>query len=138
MTVKTKVYLDYIPFLILIVSAVILLIKVNSSDILLRWKHYVGILFLIIIAILFYVRHLFGVLFLGLTLIIGLIGLLSYSPVITTTSFGFGSGGEGSIYLLRFQPVFLLWLILYFILSGRHFVGIASNKYWKEVRNRER
>jgi hypothetical protein len=138
MSAKTKKLLDYIPFLILVVSTIILLIRVSNSEILLVWQHYTGIIFLLVNAIVFYIRHLFGVLFLGFMLLIGLIGLLSYSPAITTTSFGFGSGEDGSITLLRFQPIFLLWLTIYFIVSGRYFVGIASSKYWQEVRNKER
>ena len=138
MSAKTKKLLDYIPFLILVVSTIILSIRVSNSEILLVWQHYTGIIFLLVNAIVFYIRHLFGVLFLGFTLLIGLIGLLSYSPAITTTSFGFGSGEDGSITLLRFQPIFLLWLTIYFIVSGGYFVGIASSKYWQEVRNKER
>ena len=138
MSAKTKKLLDYIPFLILVVSTIILLLRVSNSEMLLVWKHYLGIMLLITIAVLFYIRHLFGVLFLGFTLLTGLIGLLSYSPAITTTSFGLGIGEEGSITLLRFQPIFLLWLTIYFILSGKYFVGIASSKYWREVKNKER
>jgi hypothetical protein len=132
-----KKYLDYIPLIILLISAVILIWTVATSDILLVWKHYIGLTFLVITPVLFYLRHLYGVLFLGLTLFVGLLGLLSFSPAITTTSFGLGNSEEG-ITLLRFQPIFLLWIVIYFVISGRYFVGIASKKYWEEVKNNER
>jgi hypothetical protein len=135
---KFKIYLDYIPLLILLGSALYLLWIIASSDIMLVWKHYVGIAFLVLTILLFFVRHLFGVLCLGLTLLIGVTGFLSYSPAITTTTFWFGDGGNNSITLLKFQPVFVLWIILYFIVSGRHFTGILSKEYWVEVKNKQR
>jgi hypothetical protein len=137
MTNKIKTYLDFVPLIILFISAVFLIWAVSTSAILLTWEHYLGLTFLTIAVVLFFVRHLYGVLFVGLTLIVGLIGLLSYSPEITTFYFGIGIK-EKQVTILRFQPIFLLWLIIYFVISGRHLVGIASRKYWVEVRNNER
>lgn len=135
---KIKTHLDYIQLLFLLASAGHLLWSAANSVVLLSWKHYVGLGLLIAIGISFYIKHLYGVLCLGLTLLLGLIGLLSYSPAITTTTFGWGNGDPDAVTLLRFQPIFLLWTIIYFVLSGRHFVGIASKKYWAEVRSKER
>jgi hypothetical protein len=95
------------------------------------------LIFLVVAVVLFYVKHLYGVLFIGVTLIVGLVGLLSYSPAITAYTFGVGNS-ENGVSVLRFQPIFLLWVVIYFVTSGRHFVGLASRKYWVEVRNNER
>jgi hypothetical protein len=135
---KFKIYLDYIPLLILLGSALYLLWTIANSDIMLVWKHYVGFAFLVLTILLFVVRHLFGVLCLGLTLLLGVTGLLSYSPAITITTFWFGDGGDNSLTLLKFQPVFVLWIILYFIVSGRHLTGVLSKEYWVEVKNKQR
>ncbi len=71
-----KVYFDYIPFIILIVSACTLIWTISTTDILLAWKHYLGLILRPIVAFLFYKKHLLGVLSLGLTLIVGLIGFI--------------------------------------------------------------
>jgi len=134
---KIRVYLDFIPLLILFISAAFLVRAAATSEILLQKRHYVGLIFLVLTTTLFFVRRLFGVLFLGLTLLLGLIGVLSYSPGIITTSFGFGDG-ENGVTLVRFQPIFLLWIVVYFTVSWRHIVGIGTRKYWNEVKNKER
>jgi hypothetical protein len=134
---KIKIYLDYLPFSILLVSAIILIRTVLTTNILLVTKHYIGFVFLIITAIFFFARHLYGVFFLGFTLFVGLCGILSFSPAITSTTFGLG-GSENGVTLMRFQPIFLLWLVIYFVVSGRYFVGIASRKYWVEVKKKSR
>ena len=134
---RIKIYLDYLPLIILLISVVVLIWTVSTSEIVLAGKHYIGLVFLAIAIVLFYIRHLYGVLFVGFTLIVGLVGLLSYSPAITTYSIGTGNV-ENGVTLLRIQPIFLVWLVIFFVVSGRHFVGIASRKYWNEVRNNER
>jgi hypothetical protein len=132
-----RIYLDYVPLLILMASAALLIWSVFNDGIVLNWKHYTGLILLVVCVILFLARHLYGVLFLGVTLVAGLIGLLSYSGAIRTISFGLGDTEDG-VTLLRFQPIFLLWLVIYFVVSGRHIVGIGTKKYWDEVKARQR
>jgi hypothetical protein len=134
---KIRTYLSYLPLLILLVSAAILIWTISSSDIVLTWKHYIGLVLLAIATVLFFIRHLYGVLLTAVILLLGLIGILSYSPAITMFSFGWGTPDKG-VTLLVFQPIFLLWTVIYCIVSGRHFVGIASREYWVEVRNGQR
>lgn len=131
---QIKTYLDYLPFFALVISAFVLLWTIATTDIVLVWKHYLGLVMLPIIVYLFYKRHLFGVLALAFTLFMGLLGLISYSPAITITSFGFGNNQDWSIDVIRFQPIFLLWLFIHFLISGRYYTGIASKKYWQEVK----
>ena len=89
---------------------------------------------LVIVSIGFLLNHKIGVLISGLTIILGLFGLLSFSPTITTTIFGIG---EQKITLLRFQPIFVLWATIHFILSGRYYVGIVNKKYWEDISSDE-
>ena len=133
MTRDIKRYLDYIPLIILIVSAILLILTAANSEIILVWRHYIALILLATTIILFFIRHLFGVLSLGVVLLFGLIGILSFSPAITTGSFEFGG-----FKLLSFQPIFLLWLVIYFIVCWRHIVGIGTTKYWNEVKNKAR
>jgi hypothetical protein len=130
---KVKKIFDYIPLAILLGSAMLLIWTAFSSDIELQWKHITGLFFLPIIAFAFWYRHKVGVLTLGFSLLIGLISLLSYSPAITTSTWFIGKTEEGQIPVFYGQPIFLLWLLLHFILSHRHYDGIVTKKYWKDL-----
>ena len=93
------------------------------------WKHIVGLLALPLIVLVFFRNHKAGVLVLGLTLCLGLFSLLSYNPVVTTFTLTVG----GNVPVFYGQPVFLLWLLLHFVVSGRYYVGILTRKYWEEL-----
>ena len=132
MNSSLRKYLDYIPLACLLVSAIILLWDVNQANVVLVWKHYVGLFLLLIVIVLVFIKHVFGMLSLGLTVLLGVIGLLSYSPAISVTTF-YHSGFGVNIPLLRFQPVFLIWATIHFVLSGRYYVGVLSKKYWQNL-----
>ncbi|MBN8704215.1 MAG: hypothetical protein J0M08_14235, partial [Bacteroidetes bacterium] len=131
---KIKSYLDLIPLLILTISAVILLWKYASGEGGLFWKHYLGLLLLPVNYLLFALRHKIGVLALGLTLFLGLFSLLSYSPAGNTTTL-YKEFGDAKLPFFYGQPIFLVWIIVHFILSARHYVGIATKKYWDGLIN---
>ena len=126
---KFKFLLDFVPLIIITIYAMLLIWKRLNGEILFQWKHLVGLLFLAINYFMFFWRHKIGVLSLGLTLLLGLLSLLSFSPAITTTTLYKGSGETG-IPIFYGQLIFLLWLLIHFIVSGRHYVGIATKKYW--------
>lgn len=129
---KFKYFLDFIPLVILAVSAIILLYKVASSNTVLVWKHIVALIVLPINFLLFWWRHKIGVIGLGFTLIMGMFSVLSFSPQITTTTFSLGK--EGSVIPIFYgQAIFLLWLLIHFVVSGRHYVGILVKKYWQNL-----
>lgn len=130
---KIKNVLDYFPLLILTFSAIILVWTVLTSDIVFMWKHIVGLCVLPIVFAAFWWRHKIGVLTLGLTLIVGLLSLLSYSPSVTTLTWTIGKSSDFQIPVFYGQKIFLLWLLLHFIVSGRHYVGILTNKYWQDI-----
>jgi len=137
MTTKTKRLLDYIPYSALIISAIFLVYSRINGEILFQIRHIIGLILIPIPFLLFNYRHKIGVLFLGFMLIIGLFGAISYSPAITTTTVGKGLSNGDSFTFLYFQPIFLLWICLHFIVSGRYYTGILSKKYWDNIKSDE-
>jgi len=131
---KIKFFLDFITLIVLTISAIILIWKVSTSETGLLWKHIVGLILLPINYALFFWRHKIGVLALGFTLLLGLFSILSYSTAITTTTIYKGSSDKG-FPIFYGQLIFLLWIALHFILSGRYYVGIATKKYWQGIIN---
>ncbi len=121
-------YLDYIPLIILFISSIVLLVKVVNQDYSLWWKNYIGFLMLAIIILTFVFKHQVGVLMLGLTLFLGLFNLITFNPLNETFSTGIGN-----VTLFKGNPIFLLWLIIYFVLSGRYYVGILTKAYWQNL-----
>jgi hypothetical protein len=130
---RVKNLLDFIPLIILTIAAIILVWTVVFTDTIFMWKHIVGLCFLPIIFLAFRWRHRVGVLLLGATLLVGLLSLLSYSPSVTTITWSIGASSDAQIPLFYGQPIFLLWLLIHFIVSGRHYVGIATKRYWQEL-----
>ena len=129
---KIKNLLDLVPLIILTVYSIVMLWTVSTTNILLQSEHYVGLTFLAITVGLFIVRHKLGVLSLGLTLLLGLFKVLSYSAVISFHSFGGSINGRSSPDI-KIQAIFLLWLLIHFIVSGRQYVGITTKKYWQDL-----
>jgi hypothetical protein len=132
-TEKIKNLLDFIPLIILTIYAVILVWTVLSFDTGFSWKHIVGLIILPINYILFWRRHKLGIIGLGLTLLLGLLSILSYSYSVTTSTFTVGKSEDFQIPVFYGQPIFLLWLLIHFIISGRHYFGIVTKKYWQEL-----
>lgn len=131
---KIKNILDFTPLLILTIPAIILIWTIATTDIVFLWKHIVGLILLPINYLLFFWRHKVGILGLGLTLLLGLLSLLSYSPATTTTTL-YKSMGDGNVPFFHGQIIFLLWIVVHLIVSGRHYVGIATKKYWNGLIN---
>lgn len=127
---KIKNFLDFIPLFILSITAIILIWTVSASNLRLFWKHNLGLVMLAVNYILFFWRHKVGVLFLGLTLLFGLVSLLSYNPTVATTTV-YTKIGDKEVPFFYGQLTFLLWIVVHFIVSSRHYVGIATKKYWQ-------
>jgi hypothetical protein len=136
MSQSTRKYLDIIPLLILIISAGYLVYAYQSGKTLFFIRHIIGFIAVGITIALFTWKHKIAVLVLGLTILLGLFGVLSLSPAINTFSFG-KSFGENNVTFLRFQPIFLLWAVIHIIFSGRYYGGILSKGYWKEIYSNE-
>jgi hypothetical protein len=124
--------LDYVPFLILLILAAILIIKVIANDVGLLWKHNIGFVGLLLITVAFFISHKVGVLAIGFVLLCGLLGLLSFSSTIEITTFFVGKS-DFRVTIFYGQPVFLVWIIIHLLLSGKYYFGIGTKKYWIEL-----
>ncbi len=124
-------YLDFVPLVILTISAMTLVWTVFETDTIFAWKHFVGLLLLPINYFLFWWKHKLGVVGLGLTIILGIVCLLSFDQPITTSTITVGK--ELRFPIFYGQSIFLLWFIIHFVLSFRHYVGVLTEKYWQEL-----
>jgi hypothetical protein len=132
---KLKFYLDFLPLVILAVYAIVLIADVVQNDTGFLARHLIGLIFLLVNIALFVWNHQIGVLFLGLLLFFGLFGLLSFDYEIAIDTTYIGKDEESQIPIFFGQPMFILWVILHFIVSGRYYVGIVTRKYWAELSN---
>lgn len=127
-----KKLLDYIPLVILTIYAgYVIWIRIDEN-ILLSWRHWVGLLLLPVNYLIFAKNHQLGVLMLGLILLIGLLGITQYSPGVSIASAWVSFFGV-KIPIFYGRPIFLLWLTLYFIISGKYYIAILTRKYWIEL-----
>ena len=129
---KIKYFLDFLPLIILAVYTIVLIWTIATTNIIFSYEHYIGLTLLVLTAGIFIVRHKLGVLSLGLTLILGLFKVLSFSATTTFSSYGASINGH-SLPEIKIQAFYPLWLIIHFIVSGRHYIGILTEKYWLEL-----
>jgi hypothetical protein len=133
MTKKSiRIIADFIPLIILIISAISLAIGQFQGEYSYQWKHILGFILLPINAYLFFYNHKIGVLSLGATIFLGLFGLIAYTSAVNI-SWLFWTPSEIKIPLFYGQPIFVLWLTIHLILSGRHYIGIGTKKFWQEI-----
>jgi hypothetical protein len=111
-------------------------IRING-EILLQGRHIAGLIMLIIPLCLLFFRHKLGVIALGILILVGLFGIISYSPAIDTITVGKNLDSDKSVTFLYFQPIFLVWAVLHFAISGRYYTGILSKRYWTEIKSDE-
>lgn len=129
---KIKKLLEFIPLVILTIFAAYLVWIRLSEGILFTWRHWFVLLLLPLNFYLFRRNHQLGVLALGFILIMGLLGLAQYSPGVSI-SYAYWTPFDAKIPVFYGQPIFLLWLIVHFVFSGRYYFGIAKRKYWVDL-----
>jgi hypothetical protein len=121
--------LDYIPLAIFTVSAILLFIKAIDGQFVPNWRHMLGFFFLTLNYIAFFIVHRLGVIATGLIILIGLVGLICFTPVFTISELRIGQ-----VPFFYGQPIFLLWLVVHLIFSARYYFGVISKKYWQDIR----
>ena len=124
--------IDYIPYIMISLPLIFSVVLVLSVGLILKWQHYLGLIFLGYNALLFYKNHKKGVLFLGLTLILGIMGWLAFQPAIVAGSMHL-KFGDFRIPIFAGNPLLLLVFILHFIISHRYYDGILAKKYWQHI-----
>ena len=129
---KFKNLLEFILLLILTVSALQMVWKVITLDTYLVWKQIFALLILAIDVCLFLWRHKTGVVILGITILLALIGLISFSYTISATTRYFGPG-DSKIPIFYGQPTFFLLLLISFLISKRHFYQLDTKQYWIDL-----
>lgn len=103
------------------------------SEYAIQWQPYLGLIFLGCNALLFRQNHKQGVIFLGLTIVLGIIGFLAFQVGIVGASiywtpFGF------KIPTFAGNPILLAVFILHFIISNRYYDGVLTKKYWQHIK----
>jgi hypothetical protein len=130
---RIQKYLDFIPLVILTISALNLIGEATRADVILVWKHYVGLILLPVNYMLFFKNHRVAVVALGLTLCMGLVSLLSFSPSVVTTKYSIGVKDVFEVPLFYGQAIFLIWLLIHFLVSGRFYFAVLTRKYWQDL-----
>lgn len=131
---QLKRLLDYIPVVVLAILVSDMTYAWINDNIMLTYRHWLGIAFFTTTCIVVIINHQLGVLILGLTLIMGLFGITQYSRGVSITSV-YWTPFDAKITLFYGVPSFLFWLSLHFVLSGRYYVGIFTMKYWNNLLN---
>ncbi len=114
--IKKNLYLA--PLIILVVTILYAVYTVLTTDIIFVKKHYVGFLFAVIcIAFTIYNKN-FGIYFTGITLLIGTLNIIAFTPAIESYSFGFGVNNKSAT-SIKIQSYSFLIFLLYLILNGK-------------------
>ena len=131
--VSKKRIFDLSLYIALIIWAIVSFSKRIDLNQAIQWQHHLGFLFLAANGFIFYYNHQLGVFFLTLTLILGVIGILSFNVGLVSFSLFWTPLGI-KIPIFFGNPILFGLLILHFILSGRYYIGILTRKYWKTLR----
>lgn len=121
--------LDVVPVLILTGFLIHTIWVRFDQGILLSWHHWLALALTAGCQICFRKNNQLGVLTTGICLLAGLTGLAQFSPGVSFSSFHW-TPGSADIPLFYGQPVFLIWLGLHLLLSGRYYNGVLQRKYW--------
>jgi hypothetical protein len=124
---KTKK--DFIPLILVVIAGLYYSFTALSSVSGFSLKQLVGLFLLTLAVVFFAIKLRIGVLVLGLFFILGWFGVVSISNDNFTVSSGINAF-ETYIPFFNGHPVILIGTILHFIMSGKHYFGIGTKKYW--------
>jgi hypothetical protein len=123
-------YFDFIPLFGFFIAQVYLLYVLAGGEVALQWPHFTGFIVTILCCILFIFSHRGGALFTGCICVLGVLGLVSFTPAISVFYFDI-TIAKHPFRIIRFQPVFVIWFSLHLVISGKHYNGILSRAYWR-------
>ena len=130
---QIRYLLDFVPLLILLFYAIRLIWALSTLGFQIEWPNIAGFILLPIITSLFIWRHQIGVVSLGIFLILGLFGAVSFTPGISRFGISFGKGEPIVSFDMYGNPIYLLFLLIHFLISGRYYVGILTKQYWQQL-----
>jgi hypothetical protein len=111
----------YVPLLVLVIAIIYCLYVVATTSIMLTEKHYWGIGFVVMALVATLFNSKLGKYLTAITLLIGVVNLIAFTPVIEAYSFGFSLNDVGIN--VRIQSFSFLVLLLFLAINYR---GIIS------------
>ncbi len=114
--VKIKTYIHLLPLIVLIVSVCHATYITSTTDIIFGSKHYLGFLFLGVCVLGAFIKNKLGVYFTGVTLVLGTLNVIAFTPAIEAYSLGFGFN-DARTTTFKIQLFSFLVLVLYLILN---------------------
>jgi len=108
-----KKYIYFLPITILVGAVLYSLYIVNTTNIMLGAKQYFGITFIVSSIVLGLIRKNLGIYLTGVTLLLGTLNLIAFTPTIESYSFGVSFNDKNGI-ALKIQP-FSFWTLLVFL-----------------------
>ncbi len=120
-----KKYIGLIPLGILVCSQLYSLYVINTSNIVLGNKQYVGAVFVITSVVLLLLRQkVWSIYLTGIALLMGALNFIAFLPVIESYSFGFSFNDKGGINF-KIQLFSFLILLIYLVLNYRILFSLA-------------
>ncbi len=117
-----KKYLYILPLIILVVTAGYATYIVSTTNIIFGTKHYLGCLFIAISLIGVFIKKSLGVYFTGITLLIGTLNVIAFTPAVEAYSFGFKFNNTSAM-SIKIQAFSFLVLLLYLTLNGQFLIS---------------
>lgn len=131
--VKLKYYLDFVPLIVLFVYACLMIVSLSEQHLQPHWKNIIGLIVLPINMQLLLKKHKLGVVVLGCTIMLGVVGVMSFDAAISIHTISVGKTENLFIPIFYGQPVFLMLLLLHFLISGKNYLGVLTKSFWIDI-----
>jgi hypothetical protein len=111
-----KRYIQFTPLVVLIGAVVYSLYIVNTTNIILGTKQYIGIAFVVCGIVLAFIQKDLATYLIGIALLLGTVNAIAFTPKIESYSFGF-SFNDGNGIDFKVQP-FSFWVLLVYLATN--------------------
>lgn len=129
---ELKAKKDFIPLVLVVISSFYYLFITISSVSGFSVKQIAGLLVLALTTVLFGFKLRLGVLALGVFFILSWFGIISISNDNLAISFRM-TIFDTYVSFFNGHPVLLVGTFMHFILSGEHYFGLLTKKYWQQL-----
>lgn len=129
---KIRGVFTYGIYIFLLIQLLYLIYIISSSACVLQTRHYIAFIMMAILSFFIFYKFRIGEIILGIVLVMGLFGIFVLTPSVKITFLSFNLGSF-KIPFFYGQPLFLLLLIAYLIISPKIFQGILSSEYWRHL-----